>query len=227
MKQIIADGPQQTVNRYEKARGKKATKTIKTKILECDVCHHQSVVPAKPSVLSKALQSPCRACERARVAREAQEALEARQRRAEEALRKAQEKAQKRELKFDRLCKYCGVQWRSDVVLRGSSKGHGQVCGDCRKARASQHHRLTKYDLTRDELEAMFPEGKAVCQNPGCSKELLEKGPTRDETAVIDHCHTTNKVRGVLCTQCNIALGLLGESAARILGLHVYLEESL
>lgn len=32
----------------------------------------------------------------------------------------------------------------------------------------------------------------------------------------VDHCHVSKKVRGLLCRECNIALGLLNDSVARL-----------
>lgn len=32
-------------------------------------------------------------------------------------------------------------------------------------------------------------------------------------TLVVDHCHTTGKIKGLICHKCNAALGLLKESA--------------
>lgn len=39
----------------------------------------------------------------------------------------------------------------------------------------------------------------------------------------IDHCHKTGKVRGILCSKCNTALGLLDDSIDKIEQLKSYL----
>jgi hypothetical protein len=39
----------------------------------------------------------------------------------------------------------------------------------------------------------------------------------------IDHCHTTNRVRGILCEGCNTALGMLRDDVKVILALAEYL----
>jgi hypothetical protein len=41
----------------------------------------------------------------------------------------------------------------------------------------------------------------------------------------IDHCHSSNKVRGALCSGCNLALGSLEEDPDRARRLAVYMEE--
>jgi hypothetical protein len=41
----------------------------------------------------------------------------------------------------------------------------------------------------------------------------------------IDHCHRTKKVRGVLCSGCNQALGNIGESILRLQALVIYVEK--
>ncbi|MFE5866619.1 endonuclease VII domain-containing protein [Streptomyces virginiae] len=40
----------------------------------------------------------------------------------------------------------------------------------------------------------------------------------------VDHCHKTGRVRGVLCFNCNVGLGLLKESPDRIRRAAEYLE---
>lgn len=40
-----------------------------------------------------------------------------------------------------------------------------------------------------------------------CGKKFTKKNP-----ACIDHDHSTNKVRSLLCKKCNVAIGLLKEN---------------
>ena len=57
-----------------------------------------------------------------------------------------------------------------------------------------------KFLLTEDQYDDLMKNEK--CQI--CNVELIKK--------CIDHCHTTNKIRGVLCNNCNTALGLVGDN---------------
>jgi len=48
-------------------------------------------------------------------------------------------------------------------------------------------------------------------QNNSC-KICLSELNLDSKDAHIDHCHTTNKVRGILCRNCNLALGLMKDN---------------
>ncbi len=67
--------------------------------------------------------------------------------------------------------------------------------------------------LTQAEVDAITAPGACECCG---SKELL----------CIDHCHDTEKPRGLLCHKCNTALGLLDDDSQRMLNLIRYLERS-
>lgn len=58
-----------------------------------------------------------------------------------------------------------------------------------------------EYGITPEQYDQMLVEqagGCAVCGQPPNGKRLH-----------IDHCHTTGKIRGLLCSGCNRALGYL------------------
>lgn len=53
-----------------------------------------------------------------------------------------------------------------------------------------------KYGLTIEQLEEMEKEQGGKCK---CCHEV--------KRLVVDHCHTTGKIRGLLCSTCNTGLG--------------------
>jgi hypothetical protein len=64
-------------------------------------------------------------------------------------------------------------------------------------------------------------------QNGSCAlcKTSVSFGTGFSNAAHVDHCHTTNKVRGILCGNCNTALGKLGDSVESIKKVLQYLEK--
>lgn len=41
----------------------------------------------------------------------------------------------------------------------------------------------------------------------------------------VDHCHTTNTVRGILCNECNRGIGLLGDNEERLEKASRYIQD--
>lgn len=60
-------------------------------------------------------------------------------------------------------------------------------------------HRGRKYGLTPEQVDTLIEGVGGKCE---ICKTVPEKG------LVIDHCHSTGKVRGMLCQQCNSVLGM-------------------
>jgi len=58
--------------------------------------------------------------------------------------------------------------------------------------------RKIKYGISREDYAQML-----VNQNNQCAICKIQIG----WEAAVDHCHTTNKVRGLLCRKCNLGLG--------------------
>ena len=59
-----------------------------------------------------------------------------------------------------------------------------------------------KFKLTESEYETLMSNDN--CQI--CDRDLS------NEKKCIDHCHYKEKIRGVLCNNCNTALGLIGDN---------------
>lgn len=74
---------------------------------------------------------------------------------------------------------------------------------------------LRKYGLSVGEFDSMTLAQAGRC--PICGS-----APTRLQ---VDHCHTTGKVRGLLCRECNLGLGIFGDDVDRLFRAIRYLLE--
>ena len=122
-----------------------------------------------------------------------------------------------------RECKKCGcTKPLTDFYKTGRKNdkpdARHYVCKECTKERVKQNHcpetyrkqHLQRtYGITPEEYDAMLVEQNNECACCGTNKP----GNTRrNKYFVVDHDHTTGKVRGLLCHQCNTALGLVRDN---------------
>ena len=66
----------------------------------------------------------------------------------------------------------------------------------CKEHRAD-YERMRNYNLSIEELDALV--NVTICE--ACGIDLTNK------KHCIDHCHDTGKVRGILCSPCNLTAG--------------------
>ena len=76
-----------------------------------------------------------------------------------------------------------------------------------------------KYNITLKEKNIMLKKQKNKCKI--CN---IKFSKTR---SCVDHCHTTNKVRGILCNLCNVGLGHFKDSTEILTNAIDYLEEAV
>lgn len=71
------------------------------------------------------------------------------------------------------------------------------------KIKLKEKHLVKSYNISLEELELL-----KVKQNYSCAICFTNEKDCSRQTLFVDHNHDTGKVRGLLCSQCNSALGL-------------------
>lgn len=92
--------------------------------------------------------------------------------------------------------------------------------------KAREDHIKRKYGISPEEYNklAEFQQYRcAVCHQP---ETKINKKTGKLHSLSIDHCHTTGKVRGLLCDNCNRAEGFLKSDPELIRKLADYLEKN-
>lgn len=78
-----------------------------------------------------------------------------------------------------------------------------------------------KYGITLDRYNEMYTNQNGCCAICGKHQDSFSK------TLAVDHCHDTGKVRGLLCSNCNTAIGKLNDDVSLVLKAAAYLTEYL
>lgn len=75
--------------------------------------------------------------------------------------------------------------------------------------------KLLRYKLSVQEFNSIFERQNGNCLI--CNKKM--------KRVCVDHCHKTNKVRGLLCITCNSGLGMFCDSIKLLKSAIKYLEK--
>jgi hypothetical protein len=115
-------------------------------------------------------------------------------------------------------CKACRLiidrQWRKDNKdkiternLNNKAKRQAFYQSELGVESSRRAHLKRMFNLTLEDYNKMFEEQNgvcAVCNQPEPSSRL--------SFLCVDHCHDSNKIRGLLCSNSNRALGLMKDS---------------
>lgn len=92
--------------------------------------------------------------------------------------------------------------------------------------RTSINRRFKKHGLTQEQYISLLASQNNVCA--ACHETPVTSAVRNSAIAfdnfVIDHCHASGVVRGIVCNTCNVALGMIRDNPNTARKLAAYLE---
>lgn len=95
-------------------------------------------------------------------------------------------------------------------------------CQDCISASFLRY----RYGISVEQFNAIRKDQDGCCAICKTKLEIKKDSTFRSKKVAVDHCHTTGKVRGLLCSSCNKGLGLFRDNEALLESAIEYLQAS-
>lgn len=109
-----------------------------------------------------------------------------------------------------------------------------RTCKDCKKQYGEKRKTYQKnirliaeYGITIDEYNIMLSEQKNVCRICKKPENIIHYKSKMPKELSVDHCHKTGRVRGLLCSKCNIVIGNALDDISILESAILYLKEEL
>lgn len=113
------------------------------------------------------------------------------------------------------------------ITKRMTRTGYCMECQNTRVKKQGRDYSLrSKYSITLAQYEALFLKQKGLCAICNLPEKALEKYQKRIKKLSVDHCHDTGKIRGLLCSSCNIGIGNLKHNPELLHKAALYCEQS-
>jgi hypothetical protein len=121
-----------------------------------------------------------------------------------------------------KICSKCNQSLPENFFhKRTYSSGNIGLQPKCKKCSTKNRRQYYKpHEFMRRKFKLTEQQYAELMNNNNCEicSRVLEK-------KCIDHCHSTNIVRGVLCNNCNTALGLVGDNVSVLEEMIKYLQK--
>ena len=116
-------------------------------------------------------------------------------------LRNTREGVETKHGESTKVCSCCGAEKPISEYYKKDAKTD-RLDSTCKACRVIQS-RERSLGVTEAQYKAMYIEQAGRCGI--CRQRLYSK---RYKAFAVDHCHSSGKIRGLLCTRCNTGLGL-------------------
>ena len=113
-------------------------------------------------------------------------------------------------------------------MKKGQSKNKGKYYGTTKKIISTRNSNFKKRNkISPEEYEELL-DGQnglcAICNKPETKIDYRKSTVMR---LSVDHCHESNKIRGLLCSKCNISLGGFCDSIVYLQSAIDYLKRTI
>lgn len=134
-----------------------------------------------------------------------------------------------------RECK-CGTKAYTEEEMqelfyphKSGKHGYNSICKDCVKKNSAKQKPEDKrkdslrrnYGITPEDYNVLLREQNSCCAI--CGRHETEFA----RRLHIDHCHDTNIIRGLLCVNCNVGIGKLGDTVEALAKAIIYISNGL
>lgn len=123
--------------------------------------------------------------------------------------------------KYTKVFTHCGEEKSIEEYYNFARSKDGKhcYCKICDDLIRVDNRLKKKYGITLKEYNVLWDSQKnlcAICGSPRTTERLF----------CVDHCHTTGKVRGILCIKCNSALGKFNDDVGLLNKAILYLQDN-
>ena len=134
-----------------------------------------------------------------------------------------------------KACNLCNIEKPLDEFVKRSNRASGRqpYCKQCHNLKTRDKYDsmvMKDYDLKRaygidlKQYNDIFESQNGCCKI--CNKHISELNNKHKKSLCVDHCHKTNKIRGLLCDKCNRGIGLLNDNIESLKNAIIYLESN-
>jgi hypothetical protein len=117
-----------------------------------------------------------------------------------------------------------GLQTRCKDCARKNSQKHYHTIDVNKRRQWSRGTMLKKqYGLTLEDYNSLLSGQEGVCAICGRTETQRSNSRGTIDHLRVDHCHTTGRVRGLLCSQCNFGLGNFRDKLGLLISATSYL----
>jgi hypothetical protein len=112
----------------------------------------------------------------------------------------------------------------------GRRDGKQTYCKQCAKENQTSWYYKRKHGISLEQRDALLEKqgGKcAICKSNIVFSTGNGRGVNIGYDAVVDHCHETNQIRGVLCGHCNTGLGAFKDNLISLDNAITYLIKAI